>query len=72
MALERLVTWLRGRRLDRVKAQNYLAEQANAAFRELAGDYDQFIEHVQHAKAPSSRKAVSACSSAFWSFKGAP
>ena len=51
--LTRLVAWLRGRRSDQKKAWTYLEAQADAAFRELAGDYDQFVEHVQHVKEPS-------------------
>lgn len=51
--LARFITWWRGRQIDREKAWDYLADEAEAAFREAVGDYDQFVEHVRDVNTPS-------------------
>lgn len=43
----------RNRERDRIKAREYLAQQAEASFRELMKDYDAFVPHMESVRDPS-------------------
>jgi hypothetical protein len=45
-ALQWMLEFWRHRGRDEVKARDYIAEEANAVFRETMADYDAFVDHV--------------------------